>query len=136
MKILIDSSTLYSAFVHSGKVSKILDILIEEYRIVLTDYIKEEINRNIEHKVSDKNKDKALKKFNEFASNCLLIKKESYLKNLPEARKIISKKDAPVLACGMLSEIDYLLTSDKEFFEIETSKVKIISTKDIDELLF
>lgn len=135
MKILIDSSTLYSAIAHSGKVSRTLNILIEEHTIVISDYIAEEINRNFEQKLSEKNKEKALIKFDAFLSGCSIIEKDKYLKHLNDAKDIISKKDAPVLACGMLSEIDILLTSDKEFWEIESAKVKILSPKDIDEIL-
>lgn len=68
-------------------------------------------------------------------SNCSIIEKDKYLEYLPDASKIISKKDAPVLACGMLPEIDMLLTSDKEFWDVESEKLKILTPKDIDEIL-
>ena len=35
----------------------------------------------------------------------------------------------------MLYEIDYFIASDKEFFEIKTEEVSILSPKDIDEIL-
>jgi len=135
MKILIDSSTLYSAIAHDGKVSKLLDVLIEEHTIVISDYIVEELKRNIIKNVSEEKKEEATNIIEDFVSNCQLIKKEDYLKYLKRAEGKISKKDAPILACGMLYEIDYLIASDKEFFEIKTEEVSILSPKDIDEIL-
>ncbi len=135
MKVLIDSSTLYSATAHDGKVSNVLDLLIEEHTIVVSDYIIEELKRNLRKNVSKENEDEAVDLIEDFVSNCHVKKKDDYLKNLQRAEKKISKKDAPILACGMLSDIDYLVSSDKEFFEIESDKVSILSPNEIDEIL-
>ena len=54
MKILVDSSIIYSAIVYSGKKSNILDLLIEKYTIVITNYIIEELKRNFKNKLSGK----------------------------------------------------------------------------------
>ena len=135
MKILIDSSTLYSAIAHDGKVSNSLDLLIEEHTIVVSDYIVEELKRNLRKNVSREREDEAVDLIEDLVSNCHVKKKDDYLKNLQRAEKKISKKDAPILACGMLSDIDYLVSSDKEFFEIESDKVSILSPNEIDEIL-
>jgi len=135
MKILIDSSTLYSAIAHDGKVSNVLDLLIEEHTIVVSDYIVEELKRNLRKNVSKEKEDEAVDLVEDFVSNCHLKKKDDYLKNLQRAEKKISKKDAPILACGMLSDIDYIVSSDKEFFEIETDEASILSPNEINEIL-
>ncbi|MFW6197140.1 MAG: type II toxin-antitoxin system VapC family toxin [Thermoplasmatota archaeon] len=135
MKILVDSSTLYSAIAHSGKVSSVIELLIEEHTIVVTDYIVEELKRNIRKNVSKEREEEAVDLIEDLVSNCHVKKKEDYLKNLQRAEEKISKKDAPILACGMLPEIDYLVSSDKEFFEIETEEVSIFSPKEIDKML-
>ena len=113
----------------------ILDLLIDKYTIVITDYIIEELKRNFKNKLSGKNKEKALKQLNIFISNCQIKKKNDYIQNIPQARKLISDKDAPILACSILPDIDYLLTSDKEFWDLELKGITVLSPKDAKELL-
>lgn len=127
MKLLVDSSTIYSAIAHAGKVTDLLDMLIEKHTIVLTDYIIEELKRNFSNKLSEKNIKKALKELNIFISNCEIKKKNEYVQNLLRAKKLISDKDAPIIACGMLSDIDYLISSDKEFWNIHSEDITILS---------
>lgn len=135
MKLLIDSSTIYSALVYSGRVMNLLDILIEKHSIVLSDYIFEELKRNIKNKLSTKNTAKALKQLKNLISNCEIKKKNEYIHNLSKARKLISDKDAPILACGMLPDIDHLISSDKEFWDVYTSEISILSPKEAREKL-
>jgi predicted nucleic acid-binding protein len=135
MKLLMDSSIIYSALVYSGKVLNLLDILIEKHTIVLSDYIIEELKRNIRNKLSNKNKTKALKQLKNLISNCEIKKKNEYIHNLPKAMKLISGKDAPILACGMLPDIDYLVSSDKEFWNVHTLEISILSPKEAREKL-
>lgn len=68
-----------------------------------------------------------------FISHCSIITKDRYIHNLPVAKELISLKDSPVLACGMLDEIDYLLTSDKEFLNLKLKN--IISPNDAWDIL-
>ena len=135
MKILVDSSTIYSAIVFSDKKVNILDLLIEKYTIVITDYIIEELKRNFKNKLSGNNKNKALNQLNVFISNCQVKEKIDYIQNVQVAKKYISDKDSPILACGMLPDIDYLLTSDKEFWGLKIKDVKIITPKEAKEKL-
>jgi len=130
MKLLIDSSTIYSAIVYTGKEMNLLDMLIEKHNIVITDYIIEELKRNFTNKLSKKRRDKALKQLNIFISNCIIKEKNEYIQNISKALKNISDKDAPILACAMLSDIDYLITSDKEFWEIKIPEINVLSPKE------
>jgi len=130
MKLLVDSSTIYSAIVYTGREMNLLDMLIEKYHIVITDYIIEELKRNLTNKLSTKRKENALKQLNIFISNCIIKEKSEYIQNMPKALKKISAKDAPILACGMLPDIDFLLTSDKEFWKVKSSEITILSPKD------
>jgi len=41
--------------------------------------------------------------------------------------KLISKKDSPILSCAMMPDIDILITSDKEFWNLECDGVMILS---------
>lgn len=135
MKILIDSSTIYSAIVYSDKKINILDLLIEKYIIVITDYIIEELKRNFNNKLTGSLKEKVLKQLDIFISNCEVKTKNDYIQNIQKAREYISDKDSPILACGMLPDIEYLLTSDKEFWDLKIKDIKIITPKEAKEQL-
>jgi len=130
MKLLLDTSILYSALVHRKTIGKILDLLIEKHRIVLTDYIVEEMKRNINKKVSIGRKETILENWRTFVSLCEVKYKEEYLEFIGFAKELISGKDAPILACAMLPDIDCLVTSDKEFLRIDAPEVNILSAKD------
>ena len=43
---------------------------------------------------------------------------------------MISDKDAPIIACGMLPDIDYLISSDKEFWDVQSKEILILSPQD------
>ena len=135
MRLLVDSSTIYSAIVYTGNVMDLLDLLIEKHTIVLSDYIVEELKRNFKNKLSGKNKNKALKQLKILISNCEIRKKNEYIHYLPQARQMISDKDAPIIACGMLLDIDYLISSDKEFWDVRSEKVTILSPKEAKKIL-
>ena len=113
----------------------ILDLIIKQHTIVITDYIIEELKRNFGNKLSTKQKTKALKQLNIFISNCEVKRKNDYIQNLHKAQEYISDKDSPILACGMLPDIDYLLTSDKEFWALRLKEVIILSPKEAKEKL-
>ena len=135
MNILIDSSTMYSAIAHPGKISGLLDLIIEKHSIVLSDYIIEELRRNLSEKLSGKKRVNALSRLNDFISYSIVKRKEEYLGNLSSAMNIISKKDAPVLACGMLPDVDFLLTSDKEFGNVKLDQVSILTPQKAKKVL-
>lgn len=113
--MLIDSSFLYSALVFDGKPLKLLMMITEENTLVLSDYIIEEVKRSIKNKLILLRSEMMLNEFNIFIEGCEVKSSFEYKHLIKEAMQMISEKDSPVLACGMLPDIDYLLTSDKEF---------------------
>ncbi len=38
MKVLVDTSTLYSAIAFDGRISKLMELLIERHTMVISDY--------------------------------------------------------------------------------------------------
>ncbi len=132
MKILIDSSTLYSAIAFPRKENEMVKLLLERYTIVVTDYIRKELERNFKETFSE---EKILFELKMFLSECETKTKEEYRTHLERAKKKISEKDAPILACSMLKDIDYLIASDKEFHEIECEEANILSPQDARETL-
>ena len=135
MRVLIDSSTLYSAIAFPRKENKMVKSLMEKHTIVVTDYIEEELKRNFEKTFSKDRKKDILFELDMFISECELKKVEEYEKYLEKAKKKISKKDSPILACSMLKDIDYLITSDNEFHEIKCDEVEILTPKKARDIL-
>jgi predicted nucleic acid-binding protein len=133
--VLIDSSFLYSALIFGGKPLKLLDMIIEGHTPVISDYIIKEIIRNIQTKMGVIDSYQFLREFEVFIKGCEVKRGGDYCHLIPPACKVISLKDAPVLACGMLSDIDILLTSDKEFWAISDDRVRICSTEDLLKIL-
>ncbi len=135
MRVLIDSSTLYSAIAFPQKENKMVKSLMEKHTIVVTDYIEEELKRNFEKTFSKDRKKDILFELDMFISECELKKVEEYEKYLEKAKKKISKKDSPILACSMLKDIDYLITSDNEFHDIECDEVEILTPQKARDIL-
>jgi predicted nucleic acid-binding protein len=131
LKVLIDSSFLFSALVFDGKPLKTLMMIAEENTLVLSDYVIEEVKRNIKNKLAPVHYKAMLGEFQILVDGCEVKSSIEYGHLIKEAIKLISGKDSPILACGMLPDVDYLLTSDKEFWKIKNEKVQVINPEDI-----
>ncbi|MBS1263814.1 MAG: hypothetical protein MAG715_01005 [Methanonatronarchaeales archaeon] len=60
MKVLLDSSTLYSAIAYDGNESDLLKAVIERHQPVISDYVLEELRRNFSRKLSGHRRDEVL----------------------------------------------------------------------------
>lgn len=129
MKILIDSSTLYSAIAFPKTENEMVKLLLEKHTLVITRYIEEELERNFKESFSEGRKKDILFELDMFTSKCEIKELEDYQEYLDLAKEKISKKDAPILACAMLPDIDYLIASDKEFWRVDCEKAKVLSSK-------
>lgn len=132
---MMDSSTLYSAIAFDGNESELLRIIVERYTPVISDYIREEMTRNFSRKFSGERREFLLEELEIFVSACEVKEKPEYLENIREARSEISDKDAPVLACGMLPDVDLLVTSDREFEQVSLETVHIVFPDEARNLL-
>jgi hypothetical protein len=133
--VLIDSSFLYSALVYDGKPLGILMMIIEENILVLSDYIIEEVKRNIQNKLDPLLSKRILMELSIFVNGCEIKRSSEYEHLITEAKQMISRKDSPILACGMLSDIDFLISSDKEFWKIKHEKVRIVTPGELQFLI-
>ncbi len=97
--------------------------------------IEEELRRNFRKSFSGKRKRDILYELDIYSSRCEIKELEDYQKNIDLAKEEISKKDAPILACAMLPDIDYLISSDKEFWEVKCKKAKVLSPKGARKIL-
>ncbi|MBS3817201.1 MAG: hypothetical protein KGY76_06530 [Candidatus Thermoplasmatota archaeon] len=78
MKILIDSSTLYSAIAFPRKEQKMVKSLVEKYTIVSMGYIEEELRRNFSRTFSGSEKEDLLNALDIFMSKCETKKLEDF----------------------------------------------------------
>jgi len=81
---------------HEGRVHDLLHFIIERNEVVFSDYIVEELKRNIHLILSGPKRECALLNLETFLSHCSVITKDKYIHNLPAAKDLISLKDSPV----------------------------------------
>ncbi len=70
MKILIDSSTLYSAIAFPRKEQEMVKSLLQQYSVVTTEYIEKELRRNFKRSFSGERKKKIISQLDIFISEC------------------------------------------------------------------
>ena len=126
MRVLLDSSFIYSALTSNGTSRKVFLHLIQNHVVMLSDYIIIEIERNLRKKVGKNKSMEVMENFHELVELSYIIKKDKYSSNMLISLKKISKKDAPILACALLDEVDILLTGDKEFRNLDLDNLNTI----------
>jgi len=127
MKIMLDANILISAILFpSSIIGSIVDHIKKHHTIVLCQYIIDEIEFGFHNKKKFTNK---LQNFKEYIS---LLPYESYnLDNLDFDKYpyIRDKKDLPILANAIESNVDILITGDKDFDEIKIDKPRIMTPR-------
>jgi predicted nucleic acid-binding protein len=115
-----------------------LNLLLEKnIPIAVSDYILEETRRNLSKKLKEKRKERAIELFNSITSFFEIKKKEDYTVNMGKAKKMINYKDAPILACAMLRDVELFITRDKDFLGNKEIKklIRIANSKEAIKLL-
>ncbi len=118
-KVLVDTSTLFSALGWTGAPFKVLSKIHEEnFKLVLTDYILDELSNHFEDYPIDRRED-AFQSMEYLRETALIVESE-WEKNLVKAETLVGEnKDAPIMAAFLLEEVDILVTSDLKDFPIE-----------------
>jgi predicted nucleic acid-binding protein len=129
LKVLIDSSTLYSYLAFDGKIKEMLDLVIRTHEVCTTDYIIEEIKQNLSKKTSSSSFEQILEHIRTYRQVSINIPSDDYIHLIPVAMNFISAKDSPILACALLPDVDVLITSDSEFHEIDVEGVLILTPR-------
>lgn len=124
MRIMIDTNILISIiFFPSEKMNEIKTKLAKNYQIVICSYVIDELKTVTIRKFSHK-----LKAIDDFFTQLpfeLVYTPEFYqIKNLPNIR---DDKDKPILASAILSDVDILLTGDKDFNDIKIDRPEILT---------
>lgn len=124
MRVLVDSSTLYSALTHRGRTREVLDGIMAKHEVVLSDYIVEEVERNLTSQLPTPKP--VLEAFRRLLAEVEVVDRDRYGHLVPRATGIVERKDAPVLACALLEEVDALLTSDKGFKDVQDPDALVV----------
>lgn len=127
MRIMLDTNILVSIIIFNSKqLKELLVVICDNYRLVLSSTIINELEIVMERKFPDKKI-----KINEF-----LNKIPYELVNIPsiisenEVPKIRDVKDVPILYSAIFSNIDIFITGDKDFYEVQIKKPQIMSVSD------
>lgn len=132
MKILVDTSVMIGNMRYYDRDQNLVwKILNEKHTLVLTDFILEELKRNLIQKYSKSEIESALQNLTGFLGTGLLEMKTTndYRHHLQRAEELISRKDSPILAAAMLDDIDYLITRDQDFLSNQALEEKKIGRK-------
>lgn len=121
-RVLLDTSTLFSGLGWLGPPFQVLlKIYEEDFELVLTDYILEELSNHFEDFPEDRRKhaEKSL----EYLRKARVINEEEWKKKLDRGKELVGdSKDAPIMAAYLLESIDVLVTSNEKDFPVQEHK--------------
>lgn len=124
MRIMLDTNVLISILIfNSKKLKNVLLKITNNYTLVLSTYVIEELKEVVERKFPTKIDD-----LNNFLYSLpfeLYYTPENIInKNFVDIR---DKKDAPVLYSSIMADIDILITGDKDFENLDIEKPIILT---------
>ena len=123
MRVMLDTNVLISAIVlKSTTLNQMLEMIINEHKLVLSSYVIEELKQVVSRKF--KGKLGALDKFLTVLPYEFVYTPDAMDKDL---FKIRDKMDYPVLYTAIIEDVDILITGDKDFAEVEVEKPEILT---------
>ncbi len=133
MRIMLDTNILVSAiFFPSAQTHNLIRVLSNEHRIILCDYVIEELRLVVERKFSSR-KDALEKFFVELPFDLSLTPKRIDSGDFPSMR---DRKDSPILATAILEDVDLFITGDRDFLVLDIQNPKILTmTEFLDKYL-
>jgi len=132
MRIMVDANIIISAILFPKSIiSNVLNHLIDNYSLVLSDYTIDEIedvfNEKFPHRIFE------MKNFLQKTPYELFTLNKINNKKYPNIRDI---DDLPVLVNAIESKVDLLITGDKDFDDIKIERPRIMNPrKYIDEYM-
>ena len=125
MKIMVDANIIVSAILFPQSiVSEAVKHMVSNYKLTLSQYtideIKEVFDKKFPHKINE------MERFMEKLPYELFSLKKINNKKYPHIRDI---DDIPMLANAIESNVDLLITGDKDFDEIIIQRPKIITPR-------
>ena len=126
MRIMIDTNIFISAILFPDSTpSKLVEKVLDEYQLVLCSQIIEELHEVFERKF--KHKISCLENFLSQLSYELIYTPQRIDKK--EYPDIKDQKDLPILVSSILGDVDYLITGDKGFFDVEIERPVIMTAR-------
>lgn len=124
MRIMLDTNILVSMIFFPSEVTqKFARALSEDHRIVICDYVIEELRlvteRKFPHKTADLNQF-----FVELPFEMVYTPGRMNRDEFPQVRDV---KDSPILATAILEDVDILVTGDKDFHAVEIETPAIMT---------
>jgi putative PIN family toxin of toxin-antitoxin system len=131
MRCLIDTNVLFSAALIPGSVpdKAFTKACTTPTKAFICDYSFDELNRVFKEKFPKKQDD--LKRFIEIAkSGAHVLQVSDTLYNHEVAHLLRDPKDAPILSTAIASNIDIIISGDKDFLILDLEKPKTVSPSD------
>jgi putative PIN family toxin of toxin-antitoxin system len=130
MRVMLDTNVIISILVFdSKKLKKMLEEITDKYKLVLSTYVLDElaevIRRKFKNKIGDMNEFLYNLPFEVYYTPQTIISEKSV-----EIRDI---KDYPVLYSSIMSDVDVLITGDKDFDDIDIEKPEILTPSEFME---
>ena len=127
MRIMIDTNILISAILfRSETLNHLIEKVVEEYTLVLSTYVVDELKEVVERKFPTKLK--AVEKFLTVLSYELEYSPKDY-EGTP-LFEIRDEKDYMVLHTAIIAYVDILITGDKDFKEIQIERPEIMTPRE------
>lgn len=127
MRIMLDTNVLVSAILfRSENLSRLIEKVAEDYTLVLSTYVVEELKSVVERKFPSKMK--AIEKFLTALSYELEYSPESY--DGTPLFEIRDEKDYMVLHTAILADVDILITGDKDFADVDIERPEMLTPKE------
>lgn len=127
MRIMIDTNVLISAALFpNSQISLLINKVTVTHELILCSYIIDELHEIFHRKFKDRIYllDKFLYKLAyELIYTPTDIKSAEY----PEIR---DKEDLPILVSALLSDVDILITGDKDFFDVDIDRPEILTPRE------
>ncbi len=124
---MLDTNILISIVIfNSDKLKKMLIDICDKHTLVLSSYVIEELEEVTQRKFPSKKKNMA-----EFLFQ--LPYKLEYTPSVILDEKVLNirdKKDIPVLYSAIISDVDILITGDRDFEDIDIEKPEIMTPND------
>lgn len=123
----MDTNILISAILfRSQSLSRLIEQVAEEYTLVLSTYVVDELKAVVERKFPTKLR--AIEKFLTTLSYELEYSPENY-EGAP-LFEIRDEKDYMVLHTAIIADVDILITGDKDFEDVEIERPEIMTPKE------
>jgi putative PIN family toxin of toxin-antitoxin system len=127
MRVMVDTNIIISAMVFkSAKMSDVLRRVVNDHELCLSEYTIEETKRILSEKFAGVVDDDIATFFKDYPYTLIVAPVDA---EKPLA-KIRDAKDYPVLHAAITSQIDLILTGDKDFFDVRVDRPEILAPLD------